>query len=170
MTRSILEPWNSRPSGARMAILVLLIAAGFIAACGNRQAQQPSYGTEEPGDVIKLPPVWTPTSVINPEESPVVTDLELWDACPGAPLSQIRAGIIAMVASDIDLTVQVRDIAGWQGSQVVGMLQPGEMVQIIEGPVCWDQLVWWRVRSVLNDTSGWTVEGNEFSNWLIPAP
>jgi len=51
----------------------------------------------------------------------------------------------------------------------IGLLQPGAVAQIIQGPVCAGRLVFWKV---MNDTipggEGWTAEGDGTEYWLEP--
>jgi hypothetical protein len=50
------------------------------------------------------------------------------------------------------------------------MLQPGERAEIIGGPVCSNQWIWWEVQSKASSLTGWTAEGDNKAYWLVPAP
>jgi hypothetical protein len=50
---------------------------------------------------------------------------------------------------------------------VLGLIIPGEVVEVIEGPACADQAVWWKIRSLRKDLEGWVQEGDEASRWLL---
>jgi hypothetical protein len=48
-----------------------------------------------------------------------------------------------------------------KGDNLVGKLNPGDVVKVLEGPVCADGLVFWRVESdSIPGGSGWTAEGD----------
>jgi hypothetical protein len=53
-------------------------------------------------------------------------------------------------------------------SEVLGFIQPGEKVDILEGPSCSNAWIWWRVRSQQTGLTGWTAEGDANDYWLIP--
>jgi len=120
---------------------------------------------------IRLPPQWTATPWAGPTSEAVAVGPSEWAACPDdptIPLSNLKAGMTAFISTDIIRTVQLRDIAGWVGSRNVGSLLPGEQVEILEGPVCMDQFVWWRVKSSTSGSEGWVIEGNQYESWLLP--
>lgn len=50
---------------------------------------------------------------------------------------------------------------------VVGIIQPGEVVQIIDGPVCNYGWILWKVRTT-RDEDGWTPESDGDEFWLLP--
>jgi WD40 repeat protein len=57
-----------------------------------------------------------------------------------------------------------------KGDNLVGKLNPGDVVKVLEGPVCADGLVFWRVASdSIPGGSGWTAEGDGQEYWLEPA-
>ena len=44
-----------------------------------------------------------------------------------------------------------------------------ERMRILEGPVCANKWVWWKVRSLKSGLEGWTSEGDKDKYWLVPA-
>jgi len=90
-----------------------------------------------------------------------------WRACHDAPLSRLRIGMRAYVSFDPPLANRVRVEAGTH-AQIIGYIDPGEEIAVIEGPACADGWVWWRVRSAATGLTGWTAEGDENDYWLIP--
>lgn len=57
-----------------------------------------------------------------------------------------------------------------KGDNLIGKLNPGDVVKVLEGPVCADGLVFWRVESdSIPGGSGWTAEGDGQEYWLEPA-
>lgn len=51
-------------------------------------------------------------------------------------------------------------------NRVVGQLQPGEEVSIVDGPSCAQGMVWWYVQN--SRLSGWSSEGTNSAYWLVP--
>lgn len=111
-------------------------------------------------------PVETPVEVPSPSETPAT---QFWQACAEAGyLSQLHIGDEAMVSSDPPLANRVRENASTNDT-ILGYIDPGEHVEVLEGPTCNQGWVWWKVRSLSSGLTGWTAEGNEDSYWLIPA-
>lgn len=50
----------------------------------------------------------------------------------------------------------------------IGSIEPGNVVEFLEGPVCNNSLQWWKVRVLATGLVGWTPEGDHHWNWLIP--
>lgn len=90
-----------------------------------------------------------------------------WTACPNAPLSRLQAGGIAVVSFDPPLANRVRSEPGTQ-AQIVGQIGPGEVIEILDGPGCANDWVWWRIRSQGKGLTGWTSEGDRNAYWLVP--
>ena len=56
-----------------------------------------------------------------------------------------------------------------KGDNLIGKLNLGDVVKVLEGPVCADGLVFWRVESdSIPGGSGWTAEGDGQEYWLEP--
>jgi serine/threonine protein kinase len=125
--------------------------------------------------VLTLPPSLTfiPTLVpsLTPSPSPTVTPgaNPTWQACPGALASRLHVGDRAYVSHDPPLANRVRAKPN-TSSKILGFLQPGEKMEIIGGPTCSDQWVWWQVRSLTGSLIGWTAEGDNTTYWLVPLP
>jgi hypothetical protein len=49
---------------------------------------------------------------------------------------------------------------------LIGQIQPGENVLVVDGPRCADSYTWWLVRS-LEGLEGWTAEGDTEGYWLV---
>lgn len=91
-----------------------------------------------------------------------------WEACPNAGyLSQLDIGDIAYVGLEPPSPNGVREEAN-PDSTVLGEIQPGERVEILDGPECNRYWVWWYVRSLETDLEGWTPEGGEGYYWVLP--
>jgi hypothetical protein len=56
-----------------------------------------------------------------------------------------------------------------KGDNIIGSLAPGSVVKVLEGPVCADGLVFWKVESeAIPGGAGWTAEGDGSAHWLEP--
>jgi len=51
-------------------------------------------------------------------------------------------------------------------SELIGQVQPGENVLVVDGPSCADGYTWWFVRG-MEGLEGWTVEGDSAGYWLV---
>jgi hypothetical protein len=110
----------------------------------------------------------TPTTTRTPTfTSTVPLPTGPWEACPGSYLSRLHVGDLASVSLDPPLPNRVRSEAG-TGGRILGQIQPGEEVQILEGPGCENGWVWWKVRSLKTRLEGWTAEGDNQDYWLAP--
>jgi hypothetical protein len=92
-----------------------------------------------------------------------------WMACEDAPPSQLHIGDQAYVSFDPPECNRVRKDPNKNTGAVLGNICPGEMVEILDGPACANQWVWWKVQSLESDLTGWTVEGDASAYWLIPS-
>ena len=77
---------------------------------------------------------------------------------------RLRVGGTARNASNSNNNV--RNSAGLDG-RVVGVLGPGEIADVIDGPRNANGYTWWRIRR--GSLRGWTAEGGNCQYWLVPA-
>ncbi len=108
-----------------------------------------------------------PTNTPDFIASPTPSSGTPWAACPGAYNSRLRKGGFATVSLDPPQANNVRSGAG-VNQQWVGKIQPGELVEIVDGPRCVAGWVWWKIESQETDVTGWTSEGDEEDYWLVP--
>ncbi len=106
-----------------------------------------------------------PCFIISGETNPV--EYASWEACEDRYLSRLQIGDLAFVSADPPYANTVRAEPG-RGETSVGKIQPLEKVEILDGPACADNWVWWKVRSLETDLMGWTSEGDQENYWLIP--
>jgi hypothetical protein len=92
-----------------------------------------------------------------------------WVACEGTKPTRLYLDGAAYVSMDPPLANRVRDGAG-KDHKVIGQIEPGDMMKILEGPACADGWVWWRVFAPKTELTGWTAEGDGNEYWLIPCP
>ncbi|MFC1996962.1 serine/threonine protein kinase [Chloroflexota bacterium] len=92
-----------------------------------------------------------------------------WKPCNDAPLSRLKPEQFSQVSQYPDVPNNVRQNPDADAMKL-GQIMPNEIVKIREGPVCADDMVWWRVRSQSSDLAGWTAEGDRRNYWLVPLP
>jgi len=109
----------------------------------------------------------TPISTIMPSQQPTADPRATWQPCANTYPSRLHVGDQAMVGYTPYLPNRVRSQPNTT-SIVLGFLQPGEKMEILEGPTCANQWVWWRVHSLKTGLTGWTVEGDGTNYWLVP--
>jgi len=91
-----------------------------------------------------------------------------YEACPGAPKTQLVVGNMARVNRQ-ETRVRVREQPNTETStRILFYINPGEAVQIVEGPQCGDKVVWWRVMRFPDRGTGWAIEGDVDSYWILP--
>ena len=90
------------------------------------------------------------------------------DACPGAMDSRLMVG--DKVRLDPDNLGENQDNKLYNrpglGNKKAGQLGANLTGEILEGPACADERVWWKVRTS-KGTEGWIVEGYDYSRFLV---
>lgn len=84
------------------------------------------------------------------------------DPCSGLVESRLEPGATARVVYNGDgIGSNLRDNPGREqsGSNIVGILPEGSVVTLLEGPVCLDGRVWWRVQTI-DGREVWMAEGD----------
>ncbi|OQX64564.1 MAG: hypothetical protein B5M51_03375 [Anaerolinea sp. 4484_236] len=113
----------------------------------------------------------TPTPILTPTPPP----FELgrtptpYVACDGVAPTHLYIGGFGYVSNDPPLANNVRSGAG-KNFDVIGKVEPGGLMEILEGPECADGWVWWRIRVKSTDLIGWTAEGSGNTYWVLPCP
>jgi hypothetical protein len=87
--------------------------------------------------------------------------------CIAPYLTRLSVGLRAYVIYNPPDPNRVREQAGTQYA-ILGLIYPGEPVLIIDGPVCSNEWIWWKVRSERSGITGWTSEGDGQAYWLVP--
>jgi hypothetical protein len=101
------------------------------------------------------------TFMMTPTPTPAV-----WQACPNTFLSHLWVGMKGKLSEEPPLPNRIRERAGTSYT-VIGMIEPGEVVEIVDGPGCANNWVWWKIRKS-DGLTGWTAEGNGQDTWLLP--
>ena len=95
-----------------------------------------------------------------------VPDLTIPGTTCAGKYTQLLPGIWAQVAPGDPNRVRSGPS---KSAEVIGQLYPGTASLVVEGPVCADGLVYWRVENAtIPGGSGWTAEGDGVEYWLEP--
>jgi streptogramin lyase len=116
----------------------------------NRVVAQAVTGSNMP--TLTLPPTLT---------------LSVYEACTGAPPTRLHVGDRARVAMYPYENQRVRKDPS-TSSTILTLFRPGTAMKILEGPVCANGWVWWKVQSYVTGDIGWTAEGDSKNYWLEP--
>jgi len=82
--------------------------------------------------------------------------------------TRLQAGMFASVTEANGIPNRIRSSPS-QADEVIAQIYPGTPVQVIEGPVCADGLVFWKVEhESIPGRTGWTAEGDGQEYWLEP--
>ncbi len=87
--------------------------------------------------------------------------------CEDGPYSRLAIGEQAHTLKEPPLPQRLHKEPGKE-TERAGWIQPGEHVRILEGPMCADGWVWWKVETLSGGYQGWANEGDEQDYWLIP--
>lgn len=86
--------------------------------------------------------------------------------CPDPPAYSLSVGGFAYGKSEPPFENSLRDAPGIN-QDITGSIMPGEVVKLLEGPVCNNSMQWWKVHILGRNQIGW-IPGSDFrSEWLI---
>lgn len=142
-----------------LPLMIAMLLTGCLGTQGNGTGTQSTNA----GNVNLLPPAWTPTPISLPGSG---VDLGTWQACPEAPPSKLELGITVIVREGIGHSIRLRRGPGISEA-VVGTAHPNDVLKIVGGPNCMDQMVWWELQSMGTGERGWAAEGNDYGSWLV---
>lgn len=80
--------------------------------------------------------------------------------------TRLYVGEYAYVAFDPPTSNRLRNGPG-RSYDVIDMIKPGVVFEILEGPKCINGVTWWKIKGVDRPFEGWTTEANELY-WLVP--
>lgn len=110
----------------------------------------------------------TVTPIVVANQSPTVTrTATVLPNCPSGLETRLKVGEQASVSSDPPTPNNVRAGPSTKNTRR-GKIQPGEVVEILSGPECGEDIIWWEVRSLSTGLTGWTAEGTIGEYWLAP--
>lgn len=112
-------------------------------------------------------PTFTSTRLSSPTSTTVVNEVTEWYPCSGLYASRLRVGDQAYVSYNPPLANNVRQNPSLS-ARLLGKLQPGEEMTIVDGPECNNNMVWWYIQASGRNLRGWTSEGDIENYWLVP--
>jgi len=108
-------------------------------------------------DPITLTPVVTPLPTPSPFSFPAT--LAVTPICNGAPPNRLILGERARITDQDPTDLNVRARPGATSNNMpIGKLRVGEVVIVLDGPVCSDRYAWYEVDT--GDVQGWIAEGD----------
>jgi hypothetical protein len=63
---------------------------------------------------------------------------------------------------------RVRAEPVYGSARILDCAKPGRIMQVLEGPVCSNGLLYWHIRTLEGDLEGWTAEGDSHRYYLDP--
>jgi hypothetical protein len=104
----------------------------------------------------------TPTATKKPTSTPLPSPTPL--CAPG--WTRMQVGGYAIVSPGDPNRVRSEPK---KGDNLIATLEAGTVVKVLEGPVCADGLVYWKVENdIIPGSVGWTAEGDGKEYWLEP--
>ena len=89
--------------------------------------------------------------------------------CPTPAPTRLKEGDYAFVSTDPPLAYNNVRVGPGMNRELIEKIGPGEVVQLLEGPICNNSLQWWKVFTLRSGLyGGWTPEGDHRSYWLVP--
>jgi len=126
----------------------------------------------EPSATEALPPVETATSAPPTKNVKTPSGAQTADpnqVCPNAQLTRLRLNGFAFLTYDPPIPNRVR-IGPGLNFDAKGLVKPGEVMQIISGPICSGESVWWKVVVRITELTGWVAEADSEQYWIEPCP
>lgn len=89
--------------------------------------------------------------------------------CPNAQPTRLKLNGFAYLSYDPFLPNRIR-IGPGVNYDAKGLIQPGEVMQLVSGPICSGESVWWKIVVKFTDENGWIAEADSQQYWLEPCP
>ncbi len=158
----------------RVTKLWLCMVAGLLlAGCGGPAATVAATETVPPEPTLTatmgssetpLPP--TATRPPKPTNTPLLSPTPVDCSQGWTRLKTGKPAQVAGLASDPPIRVRSEPATG---ENVLTQIYPGTVVQVGEGPVCAEGLVFWKVENAaIPGGTGWAAEGDGMEYWLEP--
>ncbi len=88
--------------------------------------------------------------------------------CAGSSTRLVPGEAVRVTGSPSDPPNRVRAEPNL-AAEVISQVYPGTILDVVEGPICADEMVFWKVaQPLIPGGSGWTAEGNGAEYWLEP--
>jgi hypothetical protein len=115
-------------------------------------------------------PPLTATPLEKPVNATASTPISTGEAvCPEALPTRLSIGIYAYVIPQPPIPSRIR-LGPGLGFAAKALAQPGQVMRILDGPMCTRGQVWWKVDLKFRDINGWIAEGSIDQYWLAPCP
>ncbi len=105
----------------------------------------------------------TQQAAVTPEPSATGGPI-FWFPCPSLPASAIQIGSVVYVNPVPPLAVNIR-LSPSETSELMGRINPGDLITIAGGPECAEGRVWWQVHMKVELTPG-TGSYEEYDGWI----
>lgn len=138
----------------------------------QKTTEKESTSTDAPINNSTVPDSIAKTSpsnaLPNPLNTPEIQLTEAFSDCSQG-WTKLKAGIYAKVAgTETDLPNRVRSGPA-KSDTVIAQIYPGTIVEVVDGPICDGNLVFWQVKNKsIPGGVGWTAEGDGIEVWLEP--
>lgn len=171
--------FRSDPLAAASPLSVSMVASpahptteNTLPLAATQQATELLQTTKEPSPTLTFLPTQTPfaqtaTAVLPIETPDKTTELRTYYPFSNCPQSHLYVGDSAYVTYNSGKISLRSAPVGRIGDTLIRKLDEGEVVHIIDGPVCDLNLVLWKVRTVQNEF-GWLPEGDSSEFWILP--
>jgi hypothetical protein len=131
-----------------------VVAVTSTPVLGAGQSQQPTARPPQPTDTPR------------PSNTPQPTKTPTGEVCEDAPPTRLKVGDHARVTFTDGLPLRIRsEPDASTTSNVVTQVPEGMEMDILAGPECGDNFVWWRVRTA-SGVTGWVAEG-DFEDYYV---
>ena len=149
-------------------------------ACGTFTTSQPSESVQDGGveqEENQATPTSTPITIPTPSEGQEASQSEQG---LGSETDSLKVQGLAVAHSNIPLVIGERAlvIAGSgvnvrenssTTSEEIWKLSPGDVVEVLEGPIANESLFWWRIKTMDGSYLGMVAEGQDGLEYLAPA-
>jgi hypothetical protein len=89
--------------------------------------------------------------------------------CPNAQPTRLRLNGFAFLTYDPPIPNRAR-IGPGLGFDAKGLVKPGQVMQLTNGPICSGESVWWKVVVKYTGLIGWVAEADNEQYYLEPCP
>jgi serine/threonine protein kinase len=100
-------------------------------------------------------------------EAEIVNTAPAQTSCSSLMPTRLSKGSRAQVSKN-GVANKIRDGAGINYAKI-GSIPAGGLVDLLDGPICADGYLWWKIMAS-NGKTGWTAEGDNISYYLNPYP
>jgi tRNA A-37 threonylcarbamoyl transferase component Bud32 len=123
----------------------------------------PVIGAGQPQPTAEPP---QPTDTPRPSDTPKPTETPSGEVCEDAPPTRLKVGDHARVTFTDGRPLRIRSSPdATTTDNVTTQIPEGTEMDILTGPECGDNFVWWRIRTV-NGVTGWVAEG-DFEDYYV---